>query len=239
MTKPLESDKDVGAFGFQAVKKVRGLLTNIDVQEQPESWEGVGQVVKVELEDAVILEMFGDEEAFDLKDSKFSFIMPYKLTSGGKIVPGTGYDKCWRASAKELGKLPSEFIGEYVTLEKQPRLLFQVYELEDDGTGRKRPKLDEEGNKIKRDVLAVSGNGLPKYFCFVADESADAENVRAYIRDLVIGLNQKAALRKLLVDPKAKQFPEYKDALNAGALAELLDLTVVDDKFVEANVLGS
>jgi len=50
---------------------------------------------------------------------------------------------------------------------------------------------------------------------------------------LVIGLNQKAALRKLLVDQKAKQFPEYKDKLNSGELAEYLDLVVVDDKFTK------
>lgn len=236
---PLEQDKDVGVTGFQAIKKVRGLLISIDVQPQPESWDGEGDVVRVDMEETTILEMFGDEETFDLKDGKFNFIMPYKLTSGGKIAPGTGYNECWRASAKEMGKIPSEFIGQYVTLDKQLRTLFTTYVLEENITGNMRPVLDEagefiiKGDKVRVEVLATTQEGVPKFFCFVADETADAENIKDYIRKLVVGLNERAVTRKLLVDPRAKQFKEFKDKHNAGTLAEYLGLVVVDGKFQE------
>ena len=231
---PKEQETDVGVFGFQAIKKIRGLLIEIDVQDQFATWEGAGQVVKVTTEDTVILEMFGDEEPFEIKTdnnptARFSFLYPYKLTEGGKIKPGTPYHKCWMGSAKELGKVPSEFIGEYVTLEKQPRLLFQVPEMEDDGTGRKVPVLDSEGKKVLRDVLAVSEQGLPKYFCFVKDETADTDTVKAKVIEALVGLNEKAALRKLLVD--FKNYPQFKDSLKAGTLADELGLTIVDGIF--------
>uniref|UniRef100_A0A6H1ZQ00 Uncharacterized protein n=1 Tax=viral metagenome TaxID=1070528 RepID=A0A6H1ZQ00_9ZZZZ len=235
MALPMERESDVGVSGFQGIKKVRGLLVNINVEPQPDKWDGEGDVVKVYMEDTVILEMFQDEEPFELKigddKGKFTFVMPYKLTSTGKISSGTGYDRCWRQSAKEMGKIPSDFIGQYVTLEKQPRLLFSTYEMEeDDGTGKKKtPKLDADGNKIKRDVLAVGENGLPKYFCFVSDETADSDNVKAKVIETIVGLNASAAKRKLMV--AFKQYPEYKDALNAGTLADDLGLVVVDGKF--------
>ena len=168
----------------------------------------------------------------ELKDGMYGFLVPY-VVAGKKPHQNSVYARCWLASAKELGKLPSQFIGEYVTFEKQPRLLFQTYEMEDDGTGRKRPRLDENGEKIKVDVLAVNKDGLPNHFCFVADETAEEGSVQDYIRGLVVGMNQKAALRKLLIDPKARQFPEFKNRLNEGTLAEYLGLVIVDDKFVE------
>lgn len=234
---PIEDEKQLSVGGFQGIKKIRGLLIGINVEDPPESWERrpnepLKQVVKVDMEDTIVLEMFGDEEAMELKDGKFSFYIPYTV-AGKSPHQNSIYSRCWLASAKEIGVVPSKLIGQYVTLEKQPRLLFQTYVMEDDGTGKKVAKLDEAGEKIKEDILAVNQMGLPNHFCFVADETAEAENIKEYIRDLVTGLNQKAALRKLLVDQKAKQFPEYKDKLNSGELAEYLDLTVVDDKFTK------
>ena len=234
MPLPVENEKELAVGGFQGIKKIRGLLVNIDVVDPPESWERTNdrQVVKVDLGEASVLEMFGDEEAMELKDGKFGFYIPY-VEAGKRPHQNSIYSRCWLASAKELGHLPSEFLGQYVTLEKQPRLLFQQYEMEDDGTGKKKPKLDEAGEKIKVDVLAVNQMGLPNHFCFVADEASGSDSVKEYVRDLVVGLNQKAALRKLLVDQKAKQHPDMKEKLNAGTLAEYLDLVVVDDIFTK------
>ena len=212
MPLPKESEKDVGISGFAAIKKVRGLLVGIDEQDQPETWEGTGKVVRIDLEEAAILEMFDDEEVFELKDGKFGFLYPYKLNQSGKITPNTPYDKCWLASARELGKVPSQFIGEYVTLEKQPRLLFQTYEMEEVG-GKKKPKLNEAGEKIKKDVHAVNESGRAKYFCFVKDEDADSDTVKTKVAEKLVGLNEQAALRSLLIN--FKQNPEFKDSLKA------------------------
>ena len=225
---PVENERELSVGGFQGIKKIRGLLVDIDVVNPPETWENQEkQVVKVSLEDTGVLEMFGDEEPFELKDGKFNFYIPY-VEVGKKPHQNSIYAKCWLASAKELGKVPSEFIGSYVTLEKQARLLFQKPVID---PATKKPTLNEDGKKILEDILAVDQSGRPNHFCFVADEAADSDDVQEYIRDLVTGLNQKAALRRLLIDQRAKQHPEYKVALNDGTLAELLDLVIVDDKF--------
>ena len=228
MPLPVESEKELSVGGFQGIKKIRGLLVDIDVTAPPETWENQErQVVVVKMEDTVVLEMFGDEEPFELKDGKFNFYIPY-VEAGKKPHQNSIYAKCWLASAKELGKLPSEFIGSYVTLEKQPRLLFQKPVID---PATKKATLGEDGKKVLEDILAVDQAGRPNHFCFVADETSDSSNVREYIRDLVTGLNQKAALRKLLIDTKAKQHPEYKVALNEGTLADMLELVIVDNKF--------
>lgn len=226
---PLEGRENVGISGFAGIKKVRGILLDIQLVDPPESWESKDKQAQVLMGDTHILEMFGDEEPFELTDGKFSFYIPYKLTQGGKIAPNSIYNKCWLDSCEEVYKdrNPSKHKGEYIVLEKQPRLLFQQYQTDTNEAGRKVPALNEQGEKIKVDVLAVNQQGRPNHFCFVADETADSDSVADYIRDLVVGLNQKAALRKLLIDQKAKQYPEYKVALNDGVLAELLGLVLV------------
>lgn len=235
---PVENERELAVGGFQGIKKIRGLLVSINVEDPPENWENrEKQVVAVKLEDCAVLEMFGDEEIFELRDGKFSFFITY-AKEGNKPHQASIYSKCWLASARELGKVPSEFIGKYITLEKQPRLLFQKPLMEDDGTGKKVVVLDEEGAKILEDVLAVDKDGRPNHFCFVADETVDSPAVKEHVRTLLLkdgGLNEKAALRALLTDTKAKQFPTYKDALNAGTLAEELGLKVVDGKFTEGS----
>ncbi len=235
---PIENEKELAIGGFQGIKKVRGLLVSIDVQDPPESWERpkddspLRQVVKVDMEDAVVLEMFGDEEPMDLKDGKFNFYIPY--TAGGKNPHKNSiYSKCWLESAKELGKKPSEFIGQYVTLEKQPRLLFEKYVIDPE---TKQAQIDENGDKMSEPVLAVNEAGLPNHFCFVKDEEATSENIKDYVKGIVVGLNQKAALRKLLIDPKAKVLGDYKARLNDGTLAEYLGL-VVDAKGIFQEVV--
>lgn len=230
MALPLEKESEVSLGGYQGIKKLRGLLVGLNVVPQPSGWEGRGNVVQVDLEDVTILEMSGGEDPFELKDGKFRFVIPYKLTAGGKIAPGTLYDKCWRASAKELGKLPSEFIGQYVTLEKQPRVLFPKLVLDPE---TKKVLIGEDGKKVVENILAVDSAGRPKCFCFVGDETVDSESTKNYIKGKVLGLNTKAALRALLGDTRARQFPEFKDKLKAGTLAEELGLVLVDDKFVE------
>lgn len=226
MALPEEREEQLSVGGFQGIKKIRGLLVDIDVQDPPASWENrEKQVVVVKLEDATVLEMLGDEELFELKDRKFNFLVPY-VEAGKKPHQNSIYAKCWLASAKELGHIPSEFIGSYVTLEKQPRLLFQRPIID---PATKKAKLDEDGKKVLEDILAVDQQGRPNHFCFVSDEATSSGDVNGYIRNLLAGANQTAALRRLILDVKAKQYPEYKVALNNGTLAGMLDLMLVGD----------
>lgn len=224
MPLPVENERELSVGGFQGIKKIKGLLFDIDVVNPPDTWDNQEkQVVKVTLEDATVLEMFGDEELFELRDGKFNFYIPY-VEVGKKPHQNSIYAKCWLASAKELGRVPSELIGSYVTLEKQPRLLFQKPVIDPD---TKKAMLGEDGKKILDDVLAVDQLGRPNHFCFVADGEAGSDDVREKVRDKLIGLNQKAALRKLLLE--FKNYPEYKIALNDGTLAGLLGLVLVGD----------
>ena len=245
---PVENEQELSVGGFQGIKKIKGLLTSIDVTDPPDTWENQDrQVVIVKLEDAEILEMFGGEDLFELKDRKFSFFIPY-AEKGKSPHKNSIYSKCWLDSAKEQGKKPSEFIGQYPILEKQPRVLFEQYVetsqltknsdivKTEDGKNKTKTRnvkgVDKEFTLVR--IHAVNESGLPNHFCFAGGEEASAENVKGYIKNLVIGLNEKAALRKLLVDQKAKQHPEFKDALNGGTLAKELGLEVVDGKFAES-----
>lgn len=216
----VESTKEASRGGFQGIKKIRGLLIDLKLVPPPESWDTTRLQIQGTLEDAVILEMFPGEEEFELKDGKYSFLVSY--AEEGKIPhANSAYMKCFVASAEKLGKKPSEFIGEYVTLEKIPTVLFKQTVVGDD----KKPILDGEGKKTYEDIISTSA------FSFVADETADSENIKDYVRNLISGLNQKASLRKLLIDTRAKQFPEFKQMLSDGTLAEYLELVVVEDKF--------
>jgi len=219
----IESTKEASRGGFQGIKKVRGLLTGL--RKVPprftdsEYGEPKDQIEFV-LEDAAILEMFPGEEDFELKDNKFVGWVSY-AAEGKTPHTNSAYMKCWVASAEKMGKKPSDFIGQYVTLDKVPTLLFKKPKLGED----KKPLLDEEGNKIYDEVTTTNS------FCFVPDETADSENIKDYVVGKLIGLNMKAALRPLAMDIKIKQFPEFKQKHNEGTLAEYLGLAVVDGKY--------
>lgn len=221
----VESSKEARHGGFRGIKKIRGLLVSIKKVPPRFAESDYGEPkeqIEFTLEDALILEMFPGEEEFELKDNLFTGWVPYAVEGKAPHI-NSGYMKCWVASAEKLGKKPSEFIGQYVTLEKIPTVLFKQPKLGED----KKPLLDEDGKKI---YVEVSADNV---FCFVADETADSKNTREYVRDLISGLNEKAALRRLLTDIRAKQFPEYKEALNSGTLADMLELVLVDGKFQE------
>jgi hypothetical protein len=208
----IESSKEASRGGFQGIKTIRGLVKNIRKDKPPAMWEDQKtELIYVDLEDAAVLEMFPGEDDFELKEGKYTF--SYKYAKPGKSpTSGTPYMKCLVASAEKQGKKPSEFIGQVVTFSKIPVLLFKM-------------KNKETG--------AIEEVKTENYFSFVADEGADSTNVKEHIINLILGKNIKAAQRELLVDTRAKQFPEYKDALKAGTLADKLGLVIIDDKFAK------
>ena len=219
----VESTKEASRGGFQGIKKVRGLLVDLKLVDPPESWDTTRRQLQGTLEETAILEMFPGEEEFELKDGKYTFLIGY-AEEGKTPHANSPYMKCWVASAEKVGKKPSDFIGQVVTLDKVATVLFKQAKLDD----KKKPILDEEGKKVYEDVIVTST------FSFVADETADSENIKDYIRSKIVGLNQKAALRQLLIDTRAKQFPEFKEMLNNGTLADYLELVIVNEKFQES-----
>lgn len=227
----IESAAEASVGGFQGIKKVRGLFVKLDGPvPPPASWSGENnkQQLVAYLEDATVLEMFGGEEIIELKDNKFNFYIPY--AEEGKVPNANSiYIKGWVASAEEVGKKkPSQFVGEYVTFEKTIRVLFKKPQID---PATKKPVLDAEGKKILEEIKTVDSNGRPNHLFFVPDSGQDSGDVKNYIKGILVGLNKQAALRKLMVDGRAKQFPEYKDKLKDGTLAAELGLTLVDEVF--------
>jgi len=222
----VETTAEAAVGGYQGIKKVRGLF--VDLKKIPprftESEYGEPkEQMEITLEDAAILEMFPNADDFELKDNKFTCWVPY--AAEGKVPHGNSiYMRCFVASAEELGKKPSALKGEYITLERQDRLLFK--------TKIKNKETDEDETV---EVHSVNKAGMPSAnsWCFVSDETADSGTVKDYVRDILIGKNEKAALRALLTDARAKQFPEFKTSLQAGTLAEELGLSIEDGKFVK------
>lgn len=225
----VETTAEAAVGGYAGIKKVRGLLVSLEKVEGkvPEGadWEPKDQI-EGKLEDALILEMFPNADDMELKDGKFTFWVPY-AAEGKTPTSGSLYMRCFCASSEEVGKKRvGENKGEYVTLERQDRLLF---------TMKEKNKETEEMEKIE--VRSVNRAGMPSSgsWCFVSDETADSGSVKDYIRDeCIVGKNEKAALRALLTDPRAKQFPEFKQALQAGEIGDLLDVELVDGKFALA-----
>lgn len=222
----VETTKEASKGGYQGIKKVRGILTSLTRVPSKFTEGEFGKPkdqIEVALEDAAILEMLKGEDEMELKEGKYTFWVPYaepqKTPNQNSI-----YMKVWIASAEAMGKTPTQMIGEYVTLERKKVDLFKT----DRDEAKKPLGTDEEGNKIYR---YISTN---KHFCFVTEESADAPDTVAYIKELVVGKNKTAALRALVMDGRAKQFPEYKESLSNDTLGELLGVKEVDGVFQDA-----
>jgi hypothetical protein len=210
MTSFIETPGEASRGGFKGIKKIKGTIVSIDLVDAPAEWEEAAQQIKVEMEDVVILEMFPGEEPFELKDGKYSFFMKY-AEKGQTPRNNSSYIKCWAQSAYNMNKKPTDFIGKQVTLEKIKTLLFQ-----------KTDKI----TKAKEDVYTEN------CFSFVKSETFDSDEAKEYIRKLVKGLAKKAALHALILDPRAGQMPEFKEACQKDTLAELLGMDIVDEKFV-------
>ena len=219
----VETSAGASRGGFQGIKKIRGVLSEIKKVPPRFTDSDYGapkEQIEFTLEDAEILEMFPGEDEFELKDGKYTGWITYAEV-GKSPSANSAYIKCWVASAEKLGKKPTDFIGQVVVLDKVDTLLFKKPKFGDD----KKPILDAEGKKVMEEIRTN------RVFGFAGEESAGSTDNKTYVTNALVGLNQKAALRKLLTDPKTKQFPEYKAKLADGTLAEYLGLTIVDDKF--------
>lgn len=209
---PIMNSGEASKGGFQGIEEIYGLLVDIDVVPPPDNWETTKDQVLVKMEDAKIIKMAEGEDEIELTDKKFHFYIPYcekALDEGKKPTKNSTYVKAFLASAEKLGNTPDKFIGQYVTFRRNEVELFTRTDKE---TGEK-------------EVINVN------CFQFVGEETADSEDVKEYIRNLCVGLTKKAVLRQLALDPKAKQFPEFKQALSDDTLADKLGLKMVGTKF--------
>jgi len=209
----VESTKEASVGGYQGIKTIRGVLVRLE-KKASKFTEGFGgkpapDQMEFELSDAAVLEMKPNEEEFELTDGKFTGWETY--AAPGRVPhKNSTYMRCWVASAEALGKSPSQFLNEYVTLSRVDTLLFK----------RKKEGTDET-EEIRTD----------KHWCFVKD-AEDTGDIVEHITGLVVGKNKSAAVRALLIDNRAKQYPMYKDAATADNLPSVLPtVKLVDDVF--------
>lgn len=209
----VESTKEASVGGYQGIQKIRGVLVRLE-NKASKFTEGFGgkpapNQIEFELSDAAILAMKANEDEFELSDGKFVGWETY--AAPGKVPhKNSTYMRCWVASAEALGKAPSQFMNEYITLERVDTLLFK----------RKKEGTDET-EEIRTD----------KHWCFVRDEE-DSGDIVELITGLVVGIHKDAVVRVLLLNDRAKQFPMYKDAAAAENLAEVLPtVKLVDDVY--------
>lgn len=215
----IESSKEAARGGFSNIKTVRGDVIDMGVVDPPETWTSRDKVFKVSLKNAVILERFDPDDDFELKNGEFSFTYTYAVE--GKRPTHVGpYMRCLVMPLEKIGKKPSQLIGAGpVTFSKIP-------------TEAGFSAVDRNSNsKEKKPVIYTN------YFVPVEPDGADNADTLVYIRSGVAGKNLKQALRWLIMDERAKNLPEFKDALNAGVLAEKLGLSLVNDVFEEPTEL--
>ena len=131
--------------------------------------------------------------------------------------------KYWVASAEKLGKKPSDFKGQYVTL---LNVRYEAFKRPVIDEATKKPKKDAEGKTVTEPIMGAC-------FTFIADETIDSNTVKDYVRDLLDGKNETAARRVVIMDARIKQFPEYRNKLQDGTLAEFVNMNIVDGKFAK------
>lgn len=208
--------------GLAAVTKVEGIL------EQPKRVSGSydSDQFEFKLSEAVVLAMKAEQELIELKDDEFTGWITY-AKPGAEPTPQGGFTRGWCKSAEKLliaqGMAEEEikekkagwrnFIGQRVTVEKLPIVYKQTV----------------KGGETKE-------TEYPSWQFVEGDGEAEG-NMDDYIKSLVVGKKLEVARRSILIDAKAKRYPEYKDALVDGTLAEMLGLEVDEDgKFQEPNI---
>uniref|UniRef100_A0A6M3IP61 Uncharacterized protein n=1 Tax=viral metagenome TaxID=1070528 RepID=A0A6M3IP61_9ZZZZ len=221
----VESLDGLAKGGYQGIKTIRGILTSMKQVGSKFTENEYGppkDQIEVDLTDAVIIEMFEGSDEIELKDGHFKFWIPY-AAKGKAPQEGSIYARTWLSSALAMGKKPSEFLGEYVTLTKKKVDLFKT----DKGDDKKPLGLNPDGSKIMRVVTTE------KYFSFVKD-TEDSGDYTAHIKELMLGKSEKVAARAVLLDNRTQQHPEYKEAIKNGTIGTLVGLKLVEDLYVEA-----
>ena len=220
--------------GLRAVEKVEGILES-PRREASKFKEGESKFGKpkdqlvVKLSDAVILRMKAGESEPELKDDTFT--VWYGYAEPGKLQPhkNTFVVKGFMKSAEDLWKARGfkdaqgnatkgwkDLIGQRVVMEKCAIELFQ-----------RAPAKGEE-SKVAADGKV---HFLQTQFVFVEGSPEDSTPIEEHIRGLIVGLNPQAALRKVLMDSRAKREVKWKNAINDGTITSELNLTVVDGKY--------
>lgn len=198
---------------YKMVKRFNGDLVKLAREEGKfDKDQAVLYFENVEIE-----EMLEDEEKPTLDDDTYRAWYSYALP-GKKPHQNSLWIMGVIASAKECGILEQviklfEGTGDpiHVTMEKREINLYQIR--------------NDAGEKEWR-----TGTN----FIFVGGTAVTEDDVKDTIKEIVVGLGESAAMRELMMNPKAKRHPEYAEALENGTLADKLGIKLVDGVFKEA-----
>jgi len=207
---------------FNYIKRVEGILGQ--PERKPSRFEtGFNNKpspdqVELVLEEATILEMEEGYDAPDLKDDRFVWWLTYAQPGKDKPSNGTFFVQGFCRSAEEVMKAkgkPSagwrDLVGERVTLERQERLLF------------KRPRNAQDPEPEEGEDPTAKIPIYQSSLVFVTGDE-DSGGVEEYVKALVLGKNKVAAKRSLMLDGRAKKYPEYKAAIEDDSICEILGI---------------
>lgn len=173
--------------------------------------------------EVVILRMEEGEEEPELKDStlriRYTYAPAGKFRPSPNKVVSQGFAKSaealWEAKGQQVkdekGKPTKgwkDLVGELCTMDWRDDI--------------KCGKIKEKEGETRELV----GKG----FVFVENDASEGVvDIKQAVREAVIGLNKPAAKRALLRHNKIRDFPEYKEALDNGTLAEMVGLELVGE----------
>jgi len=216
MALPILDDKQFTRGGFQAIKKVCGILTDMSIVESKNPNSEYEKLVEIVLEDAQILEMDEGEPQPELSDGIFRHKYPY--LKAGKVKPyqNSPYAKGFWQSGKDVGIFPDSWQGAFVTLEKKSIVLFQ----------RSTGDTDEEGNKVMEEIV------FNDYLCFVPnDDEAGQESIEEYTIAKLTGLAPTSAVRTAVLDARIKNNKDIVAAIRAQNFSGI-GLEIVEGRLV-------
>ena len=112
---PILDDKQFASGGYQAIEKICGVFTDMEVILTGSNAKEYEKLVKITLEDAKILRMEEGEPEPELTDGVFTHSWPY--LKYGKVRPhqNSPYAKGFYQTGKDVGIFPDNWQGQTKT----------------------------------------------------------------------------------------------------------------------------
>ena len=217
--------------GFRSIKSIEGILQPVKRVPAPATWEKRGDKdnndqVQIELEDAVIVEMEEGETEPDLQESKFKTWMGYAPPQQLKPSNASFFVRGFMKSGEKLAATRKGLTEEQLAAmpKEQRPTVAELY-----GTRvrltRKEVKLFDQKKPDGTKEAKTATN-------FVIEEaSSGGGNIDDLARTLVLGKTIPAAKRELTLNPRTKRDNKYREALEAGTLAEMLGIQLAGGVF--------
>jgi len=227
--RPIERPEDASKGSYASVLMVEGvpLPLRIIPSEKANTFGKFTDRVEIRLAQATFLKMVEGEDEPELKDGVWSTRMNYAQKGKKSAHKNSVYVRGFVQSLADAKTTWSALVdaGERVILEWKEGIPLGFHKNVVDVDGA--PIMGEDG------VTPMQEDATGSSFVLSTGGSAITP-ILDHIKKLVLGKNDKMAARELMMDSRAKQKPEFKQALDAGTLAEKLGLKLnAEGIFVE------